>query len=963
MRHLGSFIVIGSVVTVLSVGCLAQQSKPLFVPSDYGDIRDDIARTPRFWSGTDPQWRARIQPRGDIAGQTTVTVDFAESAQRIPVRFGIPLGQAPSPDHVIVYDNNGDIVPADVFALVNFESSPVHWVMIATVLDSPAAGKQDLTIKWGPEISRPTSESSMQLTLDADGAKVTGGQVEFGLSVADLLHDIRLKGGKHVFAPNGSEVSFAHEDKVYRHQPEGRIQMLFDGPLYKRLRVTSSLIDPKFKLHFEVEVWANSPYLRVCSRLINEHQTRRRSTAQAWFDLNDLRILDFRPTQAGYAISAGDDTKEYTGQQDVALIQRSDTWAVQVDGISRSRSKDDKPIQWTRIAADGEALTFIPSHFQDYCGPDPDLQSQLLVRSDGTMGLRHYQGYPEPDSGAIKFWKTAARTFRMVLHVNSVPDAADYGPGKAAAAIRQWPAVKLDREFLTKQGVFNESEVSTVYDEIALEGARYFDRTRVKRQDYPRAGRGMPPHFEGWIEGMAHPNTDTGGMLFGEVWQYTSAFPSRQMYERVFALAKGPNGNLPKWYTPYDVNGSLTYRCGDHSLALANCYLRTGDRQVYEILQDHSLLYADWAIAHPRGWCHYYPGWTSAGRAYTRLSGPLMSYLVLGDPWLFEVGEQMGGFLVDDWDAKDKTPSGGQSRFVYSARGLCLLYEITGHSSYWNTAADCAIWTMKSSMNATGQVYCYHFEPKQQSRITELFAGYVMAGMCPVYDRCGNPQLFNAIARTGDWLLTRISQPDGHDGTPGEHVGGWCRDQVINDSKDNGPGNCGAMTLCAALETWLADRTGDQKYFYAGAAAWANMAASTNHQGIKGGMPMQMGDREKIGTWSDKFPTYLHHMPSTARKHGWPFVVQGVYDGDPDRDSPIIVFVDKGGSIGHDVYRQPLYATNTEDVTLSVWCPAAPAGAYYDTNPIKMTYDPETQLAQVTLPARCGSGVLSLIFE
>ena len=37
-----------------------------------------------------------MEPRGDISGETAVRVQFPVPGKRLPVRFGIPLGQVPS---------------------------------------------------------------------------------------------------------------------------------------------------------------------------------------------------------------------------------------------------------------------------------------------------------------------------------------------------------------------------------------------------------------------------------------------------------------------------------------------------------------------------------------------------------------------------------------------------------------------------------------------------------------------------------------------------------------------------------------------------------------------------------------------------------------------------------------------------------------------------------------------------
>jgi len=225
-------------------------------------------------------------------------------------------------------------------------------------------------------------------------------------------------------------------------------------------------------------------------------------------------------------------------------------------------------------------------------------------------------------------------------------------------------------------------------------------------------------------------------MMFGEIWQYTHPYNDVHDLERIIAPARGAKGNLPEWYKPKSPSGIAAYRCGDAAMAMAYAYLRTGDQEVFKILNDHVMLYCDWAIAHPEGWCHYY----------------------------------------------------------------CL-----------------------------------------------------------------------AFGRTSI---------------------------------------------------------------------------------------------EVIGTWSDKLPVYLNHLPALAQRFAWPFVVEGHFDIHQDSGKKRVrgVFIAADGRYENHVFRQGVYAENTVPAPIPVWCPQPPVSADYDGKKIEMTYDADLQIARLLLPAGSKPGMLTMTF-
>ena len=624
-----------------------------------------------------------------------------------------------------------------------------------------------------------------------------------------------------------------------------------------------------------------------------------------------------------------------------------------VDGTDLATGLEDDLGNWARISRAGEAVTLVVPDFQGFGPAEPDLESVLSATSAGALELRHYIPFDADGSavngadagGTITFWNSAARTFRMALHAgrDSLSGAV------VAASISQPPSIQYDRAFLTSQGTFAEDRITRIYDQVTLEGTRYFDRARSLRQDYPRLGRGMPPQKG---EGFEKPYTNTGGMLFGEVWQYME--PNGAWNEDGIPRQKS-EGNLPEWYDPVDRAGFATYRAGDHSMAMAYSYLRSGDRQVFEIFRDHSLLFADWAVAHPAGSVHYYANWAGKSQVYVRLAGPVMAYLVDGDPWLLETAEQMGSYLVREWNGTN--PTDRESRSAYPSRGLTWLYEATGHRGYWNEAVDRTLWFLDGALTDSSQV---RGVVQENDRLSMLYAGYSLVGLSNVHERTGNQELLATMQSVGDWLIRLQGR---FDGPFNVNTGTWAADAKRGSRTMVGPGNVGATTLCAEVQTYLAQVTGEQKYFYSGAAAWANMVTSTRHNWIKGGLPMQTENRWRTGTWSDKLAPYLQRMPAVAVKYGWPFVVEGAFNPDAAEGQTVVIFVGAEGRYENNLLVQPMYTANKDPIRIPLWSPATPTEVRYNGTQIDFSARNGDGVTHLTIPGGAEPGMLEVQFS
>ena len=958
LKLLSAVVLLAAATVSFSTVISFAEPMPLFISADHGpaDARETKAQHPIWFEAGDPSWQPRVQPRGDLSGETTVKVRFPVAAKRVPLRFGIPLGQLPSARNVAVFDESGSEISADIFPLVNFVTSPLNWVMVATVLDAPAAGDRRLTIRWGPDIERSVPQRRITAVKSSGDVRFTGGMVEFSLSTANLISAVQsgkqvfgVQGGKEGFEIKGTPTATSAPLGTYRQEEDGAVIVkLFDGPTYKRYRVSSRFfhsqrLNRPFRLHFEVETWADSPYLMIHSRFINETFKE---------TMSDLVLFALEPSGNDHEASvSGVGDAEFSGGTEMSVRQRRHEWVVRADAADLATGLENDLGKWARISRGGEAVTLVVPDFQGFGPAEPDLESALTATSDGAIELRHYTPLDGEDAsgtntgGAITFWNSAARTFRIALHAG--PDSLS---GAAVSTpIHQLPSIQYDRAFLTSQGTFAEDRVTHIYDQVTLEGTRYFDRARALRQDYPRLGRGMPPQKG---EGFEKPYTNTGGMLFGEVWQYMEP---NGIWNKNWIPRQKSEGNLPGWYEPTDRAGFATYRVGDHSLSMAYSYLRTGDRQVFGIFRDHSLLFADWAVAHPGGSVHYYANWTGKAQVYVRLAGPIIAYLVDGDPWLLETAEQMGSYLVRQWNGKD--PSDRESRSAYPSRGLTWLYEVTGHRGYWNDAVDRALWFLDGALTDSAQV---RGVIKDDDRLSMLYAGYSLVGLSNVHERSGNESLLGAMKRVGDWLI-RVQGK--YDGRFSVNTGTWAADEKRGSRTMVGPGNVGTTTLCAEVQTYLAQVTGEQKYFYSGAAAWANMVTSSRHDWIKGGLPMQTENRWRTGTWSDKLSPYLHRMPALAAKHGWPFVVEGVFNPDAAEGQTVVIFVGAEGHYENNTLVQPMYTANKDPLDIPLWSPAPPMAVRYNGAQIEFSTRNGAGVTYLTIPGGAEPGTLQVRFR
>ena|GEM_PF-6979479 len=127
---------------------------------------------------------------------------------------------------------------------------------------------------------------------------------------------------------------------------------------------------------------------------------------------------------------------------------------------------------------------------------------------------------------------------------------------------------------------------------------------------------------------------------------------------------------------------------------------------------------------------------------------------------------------------------------------------------------------------------------------------------------------------------------------------------------------------------------------------------------------MQTENLWRTGTWSDKLAPYLHRMPAVAERHGWPFIVEGVFDPDATKGGQtVVVFVGAGGLFGEETLVQPMDTGNVEPVRIPLWSPTAPTSATYGGTEIELSPRNADGITYLTLPGGAAPDTLRIHFE
>ncbi|HOZ46790.1 MAG TPA: alpha/beta hydrolase fold domain-containing protein [Candidatus Hydrogenedentes bacterium] len=879
-------------------------------------------------SASESEWRVSIPPRGDSAGETSVEVVFPEAAQRVPVTFGIPLGQVALPEQVAVFDEAGESLAVDVTPLGNWSAPPARWALISCVLDAPQAGdRRRLAVAWGEP--RAAQESPLHMERKGDGLRIENGLCAITLDSSGIEN---VTVGRHTFDIRRWTPRFTSKDGVVLVPGAAKTTVLRNGPIRKVVRLTSAL-SPALELHQEFVFCAGSPFVQCDVRFINRTAEDLPTSGIA---LLDAEVVDI--AEVTYGLQGG----ESQGASVFRVEQRAFGWSAASTyhgHESRFEGTEDDLGEWMTLDGNGARLMVVVPHFQEMAAGDDDLASTFSF-DGGRFCVEHYT--PLADTADVRLREGMARTFTYWL----VVDPAAGEEASLARAVKALPHVVYDREHLTAMGVLREPRVSTLFDDAVSEAARYFKRAQVTRPEYVRCCRGADAGPDPSGEGCYEVDLHAGGMVFGEAFQYFTPEP-----DAAFLAQYCDEIGVPRRHVL--TGGRYTYRNGDIVLALYQEYLRSGDGTLDDFARVHSQVFADVSISHApvsRGLGHYYCDWFGNPYVYQRFEGLLLGALVTGDTWWFETARDMADYCVRAWqdgEPRDGSVHGGyggvQYRSPYIAKMLLRMYEVTGDTAYADTAARLAEWIMprqeaegwwRDTPNAT-----------REYRNSPIFAGYACMGLWPLYHATRNTRLLDTLLKAVEfqWSMQEDAQGKNPGAFPNSY---WYRAKEGPTSTTPIPetieieGNYAVTSHWAdnLLNAYLA--TGDLKYFYSANAAWVDVL---NHQTAEGGVPLSNSTLNSV--WSHVMIEALPHFAAVAEEHRLPIVL------DSKTGVPGTSFMGKGATYEDDVFQFGLKYRHAAPVPVRVFFPAGlPAEVKIDSATRAFEWDSDARVVTFDMP-------------
>ncbi|GMW00481.1 MAG: hypothetical protein AMXMBFR84_16180 [Candidatus Hydrogenedentota bacterium] len=772
-------------------------------------------------------WELKSLAVGNASGETSVQLEFPNPIQHAPIVFGIPLERVATPSAVQLIDEAGNVVPADITALGNWQAQPSRWALISTVLDAPEAGnRRTLTIRWGAIEAKPTAPGN-PITMDKqqDRCKVSNGLYTLQADSTGRVTILPLTSNDALVLSTGLYI----KDAETAIAGSARVSMVHDGNLRKHIRLSGKLTD-SVDIHREFDCYAGSPWIRCTVRFINR-------------SLEDIPLNGIMPLRADIdavtASTVGLDAGRSKTAGRYSLRQNAFEWSAAFDGLHEfAEGNQDNLGEWTLFDTEsGVKWLVVFPQFQEMAAGDLDLAS--VIQFDGmTLMQRHYA--PLEPTADVRLREGMARTFTFWIGVNPAGD-----PGTCARAIKTLPHAVYDRAHMIRSGWLPEQSLSTRYDDPTRRAARYFLEAKIPRAEFVRSSRGTEKGPDPSGEGMHEVNLHAGGMVYGEVFQYFQSQPS----EADVKFYREELGMDPRHIV---TGGRYSYRNGDIVHALALHAIRFGESDMWTLFRDHALLFADVSISHAReseGLGRYYCDWYVNPYVYQRFEGLLLGALLTGDTWWFETAKAMADYAVRSWNDGapvdghvDGGKGGVQSRSSYIAKMLVRMYDVTGERQYADTAINLAQWSIRTQENE-GWWTMNPTNPESRAfRNSPIFSGYIIQGLWAVLERTGNPELRTTLLKCMDYHWDRMQQqPEAIRGAlPNSY---WYGEDIKAGDPvvPNWPAT--AQFADSFVRAYLV--TEDRKYLDAAMAAWD---AVLKAQSPEGGLPLSPGGVNSV--WS-----------------------------------------------------------------------------------------------------------------
>ena len=212
------------------------------------------------------------------AAEPAVPVTVAEPAgvdrKAWPASGGIPFkkGQVKDVGELTLCDKDGKPVPAQFSKLAPYDDGSVQWALADFLVDLPAGGKAQFTVKAG----KPAAPArALEIRETDDAVTVDTGAEKFAVNKArfSLLESAEL-GGRKVAGPGAVEIT-SSEGKSFKAGKPERASWEHRGPLRATLRVDGDYLDdagaPYISYTARLTFWAGSAAVRVDHSLRNSN--------------------------------------------------------------------------------------------------------------------------------------------------------------------------------------------------------------------------------------------------------------------------------------------------------------------------------------------------------------------------------------------------------------------------------------------------------------------------------------------------------------------------------------------------------------------------------------------------------------------------------------------------------------------------------------------------------------------
>ncbi|MEM6630532.1 MAG: hypothetical protein AAF694_12715 [Bacteroidota bacterium] len=388
------------------------------------------------------------------ASSASATLHFPHSISGGHALFGIPLLTTEETQSIGIYDAQGNVVPADVFPLQNWEENGEKWALVAFPASPIDTERQTYTLRTSKEVPQveekitwealgedafAVSNSFFTLTLNSKGLQSIGSSTVESTAVQ----------GKAGILETGAESPLLDGYA-------GSVELLYNGSLYKKVRLTRELGKGILVLQ-EWDLFANSPYIRCQTRLVN--------TGADPISLNGMYPLEIAFKSAiNNAILGLTPEKTAEGKQ-FSIHQGYHDWLAALDNAENMRGNAGTLEEWVAVElSNGLKVQWVFPHFQEMAAQAPDRESLLSLKQN-TLKVQHYKAFEGTQDSKIGLTAGSARSFTYWMVVN--PGESDWK--LHASHAKAMPYVSYEGDYLSKSSLLPENAAGDTYDSLVRE--------------------------------------------------------------------------------------------------------------------------------------------------------------------------------------------------------------------------------------------------------------------------------------------------------------------------------------------------------------------------------------------------------------------------------------------------------------------------------------------------------------